>query len=825
MPGLSDDDIGLVQQAQYTQPTLPQQAQSKGLSDADIGLSDQDIGLDQGKPEKQPWSVSDVVKSVGSGLVRGAEATPEALAAAQRLYGRGAGWLADKAGMDPASSSFLGSAAEHLIRPALGGIAPSQVSDLYHRYLEPHLHTPESTAGEYAQTTGEFLGNPLTYTGAGSVAGKVATGITSALGSEALGQAAEGTSAELPARIAGAVLGAKAPRMAARAITPLPISPERQATVDILRQGGLEPTAGDVSGSRLVRMAESTMGTAPGSFGAFLKNKSAVDRSFSRYAVNSMGENAPTATPEVLQSARDRLGDQFEKSAMRMKIIHDQPLGDELTNISSDLMKEGLPETTIGRIQQQMENIQNGFVTAAKGKPRGVMDGKTYQSLTRKDTPLDRAMSDQDPNVAYYATRIRSALDDAMERSAFRQGTRPGKGNREAYEDLKAARRQWFNMMAIQSAVTGAGENAAEGVVSPQKLRQALTNTQDRKTAYALGRSDLSNFARAGNQILTPVPSSMTTERTLVANVPRMLAGAGLGYEADREHPARGALAGAFATGLAGRALMSRPMQSYLKNQQFTPYLGTPQPRLNAYGRPIAGVGPHAGEEQERASGGRVVAANIDHNPTEAQKEAGNYAKDHVNVHGLDIAIENAKGKFRRGVDKGGKPWAVKMPAHYGYIKGTVGKDKDHVDVYLGPHIKAPTVYVVDQLNADTKQFDEHKAFIGFTSETQVKNVYKAAFSDGRAHERLGHLAAIPIDEFKHWLENGDTTKRIEVTQAKVAHAQVDYVSKSPHKDQRCNLCTHFIPATKDKWAACTGVRSPIAPGGWCQRFEKRRQG
>jgi inorganic pyrophosphatase len=165
--------------------------------------------------------------------------------------------------------------------------------------------------------------------------------------------------------------------------------------------------------------------------------------------------------------------------------------------------------------------------------------------------------------------------------------------------------------------------------------------------------------------------------------------------------------------------------------------------------------------ETMRAHGGRVNAANIDHAPTEAQKKAGNYAKDHVSVHGLDIAIENAKGHARTGTDKGGKPWSVRMPAHYGYIKGTVGRDKDHVDVYLGPHTKSPHVFVVDQLNAETGKFDEHKSFLGFASKKQAVATYHKAFSDGKSHQRLGHVAEMTVDEFKHWLERGDTTKPV----------------------------------------------------------------
>jgi Inorganic Pyrophosphatase len=162
-----------------------------------------------------------------------------------------------------------------------------------------------------------------------------------------------------------------------------------------------------------------------------------------------------------------------------------------------------------------------------------------------------------------------------------------------------------------------------------------------------------------------------------------------------------------------------------------------------------------------RADGGRVDADNIDAEPTEAQKEAGNYRKDRVRVHGLGITIENAKGAERSGVGRDGKPWSVKMPAAYGYIRGTLGKDKDHVDVYVGPHRKAPDVFVIDQKDAETGTFDEHKAFVGFPSKQAAVACYRKSFSDGRADERLGHIEQMSVDAFKHWLANGDATKPI----------------------------------------------------------------
>lgn len=162
-----------------------------------------------------------------------------------------------------------------------------------------------------------------------------------------------------------------------------------------------------------------------------------------------------------------------------------------------------------------------------------------------------------------------------------------------------------------------------------------------------------------------------------------------------------------------------------------------------------------------RAAGGRVVVSGVNPRPTEAQKKAGNYAKGHVRVHGLDITVENAKGSHRSGIGPDGKTWKTKMPAHYGYVKGTVGADKDHVDVYLGPHHRSSRVFVIDQKNAQTGEFDEHKAFVGFANRHYVEKTYHAAFSDGKGAKRFGALTEMPLADFKKWLEHGDTTKPV----------------------------------------------------------------
>lgn len=136
-------------------------------------------------------------------------------------------------------------------------------------------------------------------------------------------------------------------------------------------------------------------------------------------------------------------------------------------------------------------------------------------------------------------------------------------------------------------------------------------------------------------------------------------------------------------------------------------------------------------------------AANEARKPTDAQRDAGNYRKGHVTVHGLRIAIETPKGKKRK--DK----WPA-LPAHYGYFKGTSGADGDHVDVFVGPKPNSELAFVAN-MKAKDGSFDEHKVLLGFKSRKQAMRCISEAYGDG-IESRLGRVTAMAIPDLKRWL-------------------------------------------------------------------------
>lgn len=154
-----------------------------------------------------------------------------------------------------------------------------------------------------------------------------------------------------------------------------------------------------------------------------------------------------------------------------------------------------------------------------------------------------------------------------------------------------------------------------------------------------------------------------------------------------------------------------------------------------------------------------AAEAETDTNPTDGQKEAGNYKKGHVKVAGFNISIEQPRGSVRSGTDANGKKWSVTMNNTYGYMTDNVGADGDHLDVFLSNDIDSwdqQNVYVVDQYNLD-RTFDEHKVMLGFNDKDEATDAYFSNYdSSWRTSKRKIITSTVPMDIFKKWIESSN---------------------------------------------------------------------
>lgn len=189
------------------------------------------------------------------------------------------------------------------------------------------------------------------------------------------------------------------------------------------------------------------------------------------------------------------------------------------------------------------------------------------------------------------------------------------------------------------------------------------------------------------------------------------------------------------------------------------------------------------GAEQPLSAKIKTASADVNTEPTEAQKEAGNYKKGHVQVGTFDITIEQPEGSVRKGTDANGKQWESKMHNTYGYFRGTEGVDGDHIDVFLSNDIdgwNGRKVYVVDQYNPDGT-FDEHKVMLGFNDMDEAKSDYLANYEKGWEDGRRIVVSATNLEDFEKWI---DSSHRKTKPFAEYAGVKKETVANTPAKEE-----------------------------------------
>lgn len=194
-------------------------------------------------------------------------------------------------------------------------------------------------------------------------------------------------------------------------------------------------------------------------------------------------------------------------------------------------------------------------------------------------------------------------------------------------------------------------------------------------------------------------------------------------------------------------------------------------------GKGSAVRGSHLPQEASFGERLKSAIAETETEPTEAQKKAGNYKKGHLSFGGYDYTVETPKGVTRSGKDEQGKPWSVTMHDTYGYILGKIGVDGDHIDMFINDAADLDTfdgnVYVVDQVNPETGEFDEHKVMYGYPSEEAATEAYLANYSKG--WKGLGKVTSVPKATFDKWLESSDRKTK--------PFAEYAMIKKGAHQD------------------------------------------
>lgn len=471
-------------------------------------------------------TTSDVLKSAGSGLASGATKLAGLIPDLSSMAHN----AANKYLFDPILNATLGPPSKPLtadnMPPDINQMAGSQNVQKAVEGVTGKFYEPQTTAGKYAHSIGEAI--PGSVLAPGGLAPRLASAVGAGAGSEALGQATEGTGYEPYARAAGALAGGMAPYVAGRAITPLPTDPARQRLVNILQDEGVTSlTAGQRTGNKPLQYLESAASGQPMAGGGAERIQQQGQRQFTEAAMRRAGAG-PDATPEVLANNQQRLGNTFEQLSARNNLVPDNQMINDLTAAVTRYRR--VPDS------QQARMLQGYLDDIVPHINAGVMPGVEYQPMRSMLSADSKAVRGTDPYLSRALAGIRDALDNAMGRSI-------SPADREAWQ---AARREYGAQKIIEKAASKAGEATAEGQIVPANLRNTVA--ADNRGAYARGQGPFSELSRAGSAVMAPLPNSGTAQR---ANAFNLLNQATLGIV-----PA-----------ITGRAVMSRPVQSYLGNQ------------------------------------------------------------------------------------------------------------------------------------------------------------------------------------------------------------------------------------------------------------------
>lgn len=411
----------------------------------------------------------------------------------------------------------------------------------------------ESRAAKFAGTIGEFAPGGLLFGGA-SPANVAKYTVAPAVGSEAAGQATEGTGWETAARIGGALAGGLAPDLLTKGLTKLispnaGADPERLKLASVLDDFGVPISAGQRVGNEALRRKEGLTGAGQRLVGE-------QQEAFTAAALKTAGINAKRATPEVLDEAAQRIGAVFDDVTRGLDVVPDSAAITKLSgavNEYKSLAPTGNQAPLVSQVLKETTKFFRG------GNPVPASTVNTWRSgLSKLTTSADAATRE--------AARLAlEAVDDMLE------GAMKSAGKADDVARLATARSEWRNFLAIQKAAVREGD----GLLSPARLRAAVIRQGE--SAYARGkRGDLGALSRAGGEVMDTLPNSGTPAgiRAMIpgGSLPAAM-GAGLMSPMGPMAAAGGALAGMMIPGITGAARMSRLGQAYLANQAAPNYL------------------------------------------------------------------------------------------------------------------------------------------------------------------------------------------------------------------------------------------------------------
>jgi len=471
-------------------------------------------------------TAEDVVRSAGRGVAKGALGLATLPGTVREAAFGGAKAVAGAFGASPETIEGIRGAeqtAQRVLPSFLGGGPSMTDAEKELANVGFRFSTPQTTAGEFAQTIGEFAPGAAFP---GSIPVRVAQVFAPALTSETAGQLTSGTVLEPFARLAGAILGGASVGAAQRLITPSrPPSPEAAADIAALRQRGVRSiTAGQRADEQPLIRREAQN---PESFAG--ERLQAQTEEFTEATLRLAGIQASRARQDVLSDAAETIGGRFDRLQEQASAV----VSPQMRSDAQDVVRKAANRLSEGRLPKVITNIVGNLQT------RGSITGTQYKEARSELTSIVRGSKDS--NISGAASDLIGLLDEGAE--AWLNANRP-----DLLGAWQATRSQFQNLLVIEKAASFAGKEAARGLITPARLQSAVKAVQGPR-AITRGRSEAGELARAGVSVLDRPSTSGTAENLQSQGFGQSILGT--------------------LTGAGRRFSVSRPGQARLSNQIF----------------------------------------------------------------------------------------------------------------------------------------------------------------------------------------------------------------------------------------------------------------
>jgi hypothetical protein len=342
-------------------------------------------------------------------------------------------------------------------------------------------------------------------------------------------------------------------------------TPETAALADAaVNKYGIPVTAGQISSNPMVRFADSVLQRIP--LTGYATRTAEQQTGLNRAIANEMGVASDTITPDTVRQAKQTAYNDYDaaKANLSGPLNVGHQFYDDMINIHDNahyVLEDSLAKKVDSLLGNVADKINNHTI-----------DADLYQSLTRKNGPLDNAINSRDSKISTYASQIKDALENVVGRNS---------------PELKRLKDEADYKYFVAKSIEPLANEATTGNISAAKLLRAVDFSQ----------TPIGEIGRIGQRFLKEPPSSGTSERLLAMEALKTgLGAAGLAgaYAFDPENFQRNALLA------AGTVAGARGASSLLRSRALTNALinsglnraGTGQPFSNLLSRaaPLAAL-------------------------------------------------------------------------------------------------------------------------------------------------------------------------------------------------------------------------------------------